>query len=156
MTIEAFINEGLKDLWEKSRDEIRNAKSSYDEFYQKYGHYDNFEDLRNEKDLRNLGDRIKIICKTTEITQIHESDKKTWDFFKRMEKEYRHFLIHIYPDSVKFRDLVRDILLNNELRIYFETVQNVISHFYNQQGNNPPKWLKDNTLYKFSGIEYLY
>lgn len=169
MTIEAFINEGLKDLWVKSRDfhneinkikssgiiEVRNAKSRYDEFYQKYGHYGNFEDLRNEKDLRNLGDRIKIICKTREIAQIHESDKETWDFFKRMEKEYRHFLIHIYPDNVKIRNLVIDILLKNELGIYFKTVQNLISHFYNQQANNPPDWLAKNTLFNFSGINYL-
>ena len=155
MTIEAFINEGLKDLWKKSRNEIRNAAPRYPEFYNQYGHYDNFEDLKNEKDLRNLGDRIKIICKTREIAQIHEIDKETWDFFKRMEKEYRHFLIHIYPDNVKFRDLVIDILFKNELRIYFETVQNVISHFYSQQGNNPPEWLAKNTLFKFSGIDYL-
>ena len=153
MTIEAFINEELKNLWENSR-KLKNGKSKQPEFYGKYGHYDNFEDLKNEKDLRNLGDRIKIICKTREISQIHESDKKTWKFFKKMEKVYRHYLIHIYPDNTKFHDLVNDILTKNELGKYFETVQKIISHFYNQQGDNPPEWLKDSTLYKFSGLDY--
>ena len=144
MTIEAFINE-----------ELKNGKSKYPEFYGKYGHYDNFEGLSINTDLSNLGDRINIIFKTNNIEPIHESDNKTWIFFKRMEKIYRHYLIHIHPDNTKFHDLVKEILLKNELDKYFETVQNIISHFYNQQGENPPRWLEKNTLYKFSGIDYL-
>lgn len=169
MTIEAFINEELKNLWENSRNldnetnkikssgivEVQNTKSIYHEFYKKYGHHNNFKDLRKEKDLKNLGDRIKIICRTREIPQVHDSDKEIWDFFKKMEKIYRHYLIHIYPDNNKFYELVKEILLKNELDKYFETVQNIISHFYNQQDENPPEWLKKNTLYKFSGIDYL-
>ena len=169
MTIEAFINEGLKDLWEKSRKfekdmnelkpvgivQIQNAKPRYHEFYKKYGRYDNFEHLTIKTNLSNLGERIKIICKTRKIPQIHESYKETWDFFKKMETLYRHFLIHIYPDNIKFNDLLNDIFSKKEIDKCFETVQIIISHFYSQNGDNPPEWLKDNTLYNFSGIDYL-
>lgn len=134
--------------------EAQNSKSLYQDFYNKYGYYDNFEDLRFTK-LKDLGERIKIICKTLEISPIHESDEMTWTFFKRMEKEYRHYLIHIYPENEKFYDLVNDIIRKNELEKYFETVQIIISHFYNQNGENPPEWLENSTLYNFSGIDYL-
>ena len=168
MTIEAFTNEGLKKLWDESRkregefnkiknsgvQEAQNAKSLYQDFYDKYGYYENFEDLRFTK-LKDLGERIKIICKTLEISQIHESDEMTWTFFKRIEKEYRHYLIHIYPENEKFYNLVNDIIRKNELGKYFNTVNNIISHFYIQKDSNPPEWLKDNTLYNFSGIDYL-
>lgn len=169
MTIEAFINEELKDLWKESRKredeikkikssgivEVRNAKSNYHEFYKKYGICDNFEDLKKEKNIRKLGQRINLICKTREILLIHESDKETWGLFKRMEKEYRHFLIHIYPEKNKFHDLVSDIFVKNELEIYFKTVQKVISHFYDTQNSSAQKWLNESTLFKFSGIDYL-
>lgn len=169
MTIEAFVNEGLYDLWNKSREyekdqshietngttNVLNVKSRYHQFYTKYGHYDNFEELKKESELRNLGDRINIICDTRDIDKICDSDSKTWTLFRKMEKEYRHFLIHIHPENQKFHDLVNDILINNEIRIYFETVQNVISHFYNQNDNTPPEWLTESELFNFSGINYL-
>ena len=154
MTIESTINNNLKDLWKESH-KRENGKSIYHEFYEKYGCYENFEDLKNEKALRNLGDRIKIICKTREIPQLHESDKETWEFFKKIEKVYRHYLIHIYPDNTKFHDLVNDILTKNELGDYLKTVQKIISHFYTQEKLDQMEWLDKNTLYKFSGIEYL-
>jgi len=169
MTIEAFINEVLKDLWKESRKledelkkiksngivEVRNAKSKYHEFFIKYGICDNFEDLYKEKHLRELGEKINLICKTRGIVPIHKSDQKTWILFKRMEKEYRHFLIHIHPGKNKFHGLVNDILVKNELEIYFKTVQKVISPFYDPQNSSDKKWLSESTLFKFSGIDYL-
>ena len=154
MTIEAFINEELKELWNESRI-LENGKSKYPEFYEKYGRYANSEGLSMNTDLSNLGDRINIICKTNNIEPIHKSNNKTWLFFKRMEKVYRHYLIHIYPNNAKFNELINEILLKNELGKYFNTVNNIISHFYIQKDSNPPEWLKDNTLYNFSGIDYL-
>ena len=49
MTIEAFINEELKELWNESRI-LENGKSKYPEFYEKYGRYANFEGLSMNTD----------------------------------------------------------------------------------------------------------
>ena len=104
MTIEAFFNEELKNLWENSRkfenymsqnksggiEEVQNAKPRFHDFHSKYGKYDDFEELKNKKNIKNLGKRIILICKTREFPLLHESDSETWEFFKKMEIHYRH------------------------------------------------------------------
>lgn len=66
-------HETLEDLKRKDPEVVKNTKPTYDDFYQKYGSIDQFENLKRT-DLRDLDKRLKVICEALEIRKVHEVD----------------------------------------------------------------------------------
>lgn len=168
LSIEAFVNYHLYEIWEHSRtahEAIENLKEEnpkaaknviplYDTFYQKYGHYDEFEKLKST-DLGELGKRVNVLCEAIEIRKIHDADPELWQSFQKLLRRVRHFLIHPFPDPTRFHDMMRKILIETKLGEYPEIAQRMIQHFYEEKGESAPGWVGGNTLFRFKGIEYL-
>lgn len=168
LTLEAFSNYHLYKIWEHSRrahkaiEELKQRDPkhtkkiipSYDQFYQEYGRYDRFEDLK-QTDLRELGERMKVICDAFEIPRIHEVDTRLWQEFKGLLEKARQFLVHPFPDPTKFQNVMKTILWEKKIGEYVQTAQNVIKYFYTRSGGEVPKWVDNNTLFLIKGFECL-
>lgn len=168
LALEAFSNYHLYRIWEHSREahkameelkqrdpeHTKNLIPTYDQFYQEYGRYDRFEDLK-QTDLRELGERMKVICDAFKIPKIHEVDTRLWQEFKGLLEKARHFLVHPFPDPTKFQNVMKTILWERKIGEYTQTAQNVIKYFYNQLGKEVPKWVENNTLFLIKDFECL-
>lgn len=169
LSIEAFANYHLYDIWEHSRtaheafaklkgenpEAAKNVMPDLDSFFQKYGHINEFESLKST-DLRELGERINVLCEAEEIRKIHDADPELWQSFQELLRRARHFLIHPFPDPTRFHDMLKIILMETELGEYPEIAQRMIRHFYEEKGKSAPDWVGGNTLFRFEGIEYLH
>lgn len=168
LALEAFSNYHLYQIWEHSRmahkamedlkqrdpEHTKNIKPTYDEFYQEYGKYDRFEDLKRT-DLRELGERIKVICEAFKIPKVHEADARLWQKFKELLEDVRHFLVHPFPDPTKFQEMMKTVLWERKMGEYTQTSQNIIKYFYSRLGKEVPKWVESNSLFLIKSFECL-
>jgi hypothetical protein len=165
LAVESFINYQLYSLWRRSRDahaqsqheSLPNARSKaalLKEFYNRFGIEDKFEQLKRNKEIRELSHRIKTVCIYLDVKPIHEADHALWQKFLVLVKESRHFLVHPYPDPVVAQKRLSQILTKDKLGVYSTTAASVIRHFYVQQGAIPPEWLEDNKLFRFTGVQF--
>lgn len=166
LALEAFSNYHLYTIWghsKKAHKAIEELKQrdpehtqkiipTYDQFYQNYGRYDRFEDLKTT-DLRELGKRMKVICDAFKIPRIHEVDPRLWQEFKGLLEKARQFLVHPFPDPTKFQNMMKTILWERKIGEYAQTAQNMIKYFYNQLGQEVPNWVEKNTLFLSKGFE---
>jgi hypothetical protein len=168
LAVEAFVNYLLFQIWQispkvhakiaairRENPELGKNLFGYDRFYQKYGHCREFESLKST-DLRDLGERIKIICKTYNIPQVHEADPQLWQSFKDLLEKARHFLIHPFPDPSKFQDTMKTILWDTGTGEYAQIAQRIIAHIYRERGLKTPAWLEKNTLFTIKGFDYIH
>lgn len=169
LALEAFVNYHLYQIWETSRiahgafEDLKQKKPSWAEktipiyrnFYQDYGQFDQFEDLK-QTDLNDLGKRIKVICEAFKIRKIHDVDTRLWQQFKELLEKTRHFLVHPFPDPTKFQDMMKTLLWEKKLGEYVQIAQDVIKHFYIETGKEVPEWVEKNTLFLIKGFEYLH
>lgn len=164
MAIESFINYGLYDLWKHSRtakksiDEANklnpdlNAVPIYKDFYEKYGLLDDFTDIRKTK-LRELKERIKILCKEFNYPFIHDSNPQLWSDFTGLLENARHFLIHPNPEQKEFHKLSKMLVQDISLFIkYPEVAANIISHFYTSAKKELPEYLLKNRIFIINEI----
>ncbi len=168
LALEAFSNYHLYTIWEHSKkahkaiEELKQKDPehtqkiipTYDQFHQNYGRYDQFEDLKTT-DLRELGERMKVICDAFKIPKIHEVDARLWQEFKGLLEKARQFLVHPFPDPTKFQNMMKTILWERKIGEYAQTAQNMIKYFYKQLGREVPNWVEKNTLFLSKGFEYL-
>lgn len=165
MAIESFINYWLYKIWEDSRyfhdkiEEINKAKpklksvARFDDLYIKYGKEDNFEQLKNT-DIGDLKKRINVVCEQLEIPPIHRKNKKLWNSFNELLSDARHFLIHPFPDPIKFQSFMQKLLMETEAGKYSETASGIIKHFYIEKKEEPPDWIAQNTVFEIIGFGY--
>ena len=170
LAIEAFVNAYLYEIWDQSRiihmtvEDLRQKnhklsesfKPRYDDFYQKYGKIEPFEKLKQEKELRDLAERIKLVCKEFNIRQIYEVDNGLWQEFKGLLEKVRHYFTHPYPDPTKFDEMMKTILLEQKGGKYLQISQDIIKHFFVETKRDIPKWVEENLLFTIKGFEYLY
>jgi len=169
LSLEAFANYYLYFIWEackafyevsecqKQKHPAPNKKMipPYHSFYQKYGHYDKFEELK-KTDLRDLDTRIKVLCEAFEIRKIHEVNVRLWQQFKGLLKQARHFLVHPFPDPTKFPKMMDTLLRDTKGGEYVQIAQDIIKHFYKETRAEMPEWVEKNTLFSIGGFEYLH
>ena len=164
LAIEAFVNYHLYDIWkasikshnafEKNPQLYKTHKPLYDEFYKKYGHYRKFEKLKDTQ-LGDLGTRIKEICNSFKIRKISDSNNKLWNEFKELQKEMRNFLIHPFPNPIKFQNTMKTLLYEKNTKNYVQIAQDIIKHFFTEKGQALPEWVEKNKLFRIKCFEYI-
>jgi hypothetical protein len=112
-------HEAIEDLKQKNPEQVKNIIPAYNEFDKLYGRYERFEDLK-QTDLRELGERIKVICEAFKIPKVHEVDCELWEEFKGLLEKARHFLVHPFPDPTKFQDMMKTLLWEKNLENTFK------------------------------------
>lgn len=159
LAIESFINYNLYELWEHSRtakesiDRINqenpsmNAIPIYQDFYNKYGKFDDFSEIR-KTDLRELKERIKVLCKEFEYPQIHEVNPELWRDFTGLLESTRHFLVHPNPEEKEFHKFSQSLIQDVNLFIKYPTIAaNIIAHFYHSAKAELPEYLNKNEIF---------
>jgi hypothetical protein len=148
MTIEAFVNAQLYNIWTK-----RKNSNSYQgkKFNSEFSNIQEFESLKKDKKIRELNERIKTLCRLLEYKQIHNEDPKLWQEFNELIDKARHYLIHPFPDPQKFNETMKTILEQNKAGLYVEVAEKIINYLYSQAKRDAPDWLKENKLLKNRG-----
>ncbi len=157
MAIESFVNYQLYRIWER-----RNSGAPESgQFNSEFPNINEFIKLKNHKSIRELGERIKTICRVLNYKQIHEAILQLWLHFCVLTADAQHYLIHPVHDPNKFDETIRQILENNRLGLYVKVAEEIIEHLYNEYNEhnepriNPPSWLHENRLFKSRGFELL-
>ena len=159
MSIESFINYELYGLWKHSRTSKKSIDEAnkmypklsaipiYKDFYDKYGKIDDFTEIRNTK-LKELKERVKILCKEFNYPLIHDVNPKLWADFTGMLENARHFLVHPNPEQEEFHNLSKQLVQDINLFVnYPEVAANIISHFFTSANKEVPSYLTSNELF---------
>lgn len=167
LAIESFVNYNLYELWEHSRtakksiDEIKQINPSldaipiYQDFYNKYGKFDDFSEIR-KTNLRELKERIKILCKEFRYPQIHELNPELWRDFTNLLESTRHFFVHPNPEEKEFHKFAQSIIQDVNVFIKYPTIAaNLIAHFYLSAKADIPKYLSENEIFIIKEIVVL-
>jgi len=147
MTIEAFVNAQLYIIWEKRNSGTNEANRFNSEFPKT----EKFENLKTDKKIRELNERITTLCRLLGYKQIHKEDSKLWQNFNELLDNVRHFLIHPFPDPKKFNRIMETILEQNKAGLYVEIAEQIIKYLYKQAKRDAPDWLQKNKLLKNRG-----
>ena len=151
LAIEAFVNYRLYRLWENSR---KKSSKDYSAFYHKYGHINEFTKLK-DTELKYLEERIKVLCESYQVPRIDRSNPKLWRDFSDLLEKARHFIIHSFPDPIKFQEFMKMIQENHKLGEWAKIAEEIISHFLMHEKKKLPKWLKQNEFFAIKRIELL-
>lgn len=151
LAIEAWVNYYLYEIWRKSRLDLG---KKYRSFPQKYRQINEFTKLKNTK-LRDLRERIKVLCDSYQIPRIDRSNPKLWRDFNDLLKETRHFIIHPFPDSEKFQECMKMVQEKYGLHKWAKIAEGIISHFLININKNKklPNWLTQNKFFKIEKFE---
>lgn len=164
--IEAFVNYALFDIWNQSRhaheavekmrllDPSRRYVPVFDSFYQKYGRFFPFSDLRKTR-LRELTERIKSVCKAYDFPCLPQTNAELWNNLLNLE-EMRHQLIHPNPEHAEFNKVVQKLVSTEPYAIYPQTASSVIRFFYESAKLEPPSYLNTNELFNIRNVQVLY
>ena len=129
LAIEAWVNYWLHEIWQQCR--VDSGKK-YPAFPQKYRQVNEFTKLKGTE-LRDLKERIKVLCDSYQVARIDRSNPKLWQDFNDLLEEARHFLIHPFPDPKKFQDCMEMIQQKRGLRKWTKIAEGIISHFIIKQ-----------------------
>jgi hypothetical protein len=147
MAIESFVNYQLYRIWEKrNSDTYENTK-----FNTEFLNTNDFITLQNHKSVRELKERIKLICRILGYKQIHDEDPGLWQEFTELVGVARHFLVHPFPDPVKFNETIKTIMEEKRAGFYIDVAEKTIRYLYNQANHSAPDWLQENKLLKNRG-----
>lgn len=164
LAIESFVNYNLYELWEQSRfakksiDEINksnpeaNAVPIYQDFYNEYGKFDNFSEIRKTR-LRKLKERIKVLCKEFNYPQIYDVNPELWRDFTNLLESSRHFLVHPNPEEKKFHEFSKSLIQDTGIFIKYPTIAaNIIAYFYKSAKFEMPNYLTKNEIFIINEI----
>ena len=150
LAIESFINYQFWQLWAK-----RNRSDVLGRWFQdKFPKVRKFEHFKR-RPLRDLGERIKVVCDLLGYRQLHEVNPTLWQKFKGLVEGSRHFLVHPYPDPDVLQEKLGRIMFENKAGEYVQVACGIISHLYQEARQEPPLWLERNLLFRFRGVDYL-
>ncbi len=124
-----------------------NAVPIHKEFYDKFGKLDDFTEIRKTK-LKELKERVKVLCKEFNYPQIHEANPKLWSDFTGLLENARHFLVHPNPEQEEFHRLAKQLIQDMNLFVkYPEVAANIISYFYTSGKKEVPAYLTSNKIF---------
>lgn len=148
--IEAFANGSLFKDWVYSKHRFSpQFNDSYVElynqeqlkkFFDKYGHFKEFSEFK-DSDLKELKDKLRIMCDLAGIKRISEVNGKLWGDLNNLLRESRHFLIHIDSSPELFDSQTRKITDIKTLEKYTQIASWTIAHFFLQKGHQFPDYL---------------
>lgn len=167
MAVEAFINYSVFELLKHSQlakekiDELNkkypnmNAVPTYKGFSDVYGDMENFADIRRTK-LRELKERIKVLCKEFNYKQIHEVKPQLWTDFTGLLEQTRHFIVHPNPEEKEFQKYSKSLIQDSNIIIKFpEIAASIISYFYESGKKEIPEYLTSNKILMINEITLL-
>ncbi|MBA7493633.1 hypothetical protein ES702_04192 [subsurface metagenome] len=149
LAIEAWANYYLHEIWRKSR---FNSGKKYPAFPQKYRQINEFTKLK-DTELKELKERIKVLCDSYQIPRIDRSNPKLWRDFNELLEEARHFIIHPFPDPKKFQECMEIVQEKHGLRKWTKIAEGIISHFFINKNKKLPNWLTQNKFFKIEKFE---
>ena len=150
LAIESFTNYQFWQIWAK-----RNTSDAIGKWFQeKFPKTKKFEDFKRTR-LRDLGVRIKVICDRLGYRQLHKINPTLWQKFKELVEDSRHFLIHPFPDPEVVQEKLGRIMFKKKAGEYVQVACDIIRHFYQENGQEPPLWLDHNLLFRFRGVDCL-
>lgn len=152
LAIESFVNYQLYRIWENRKDRSYSSKR----FLDILGDVDDFRELKTNKKVQELGERIKTLCELLNCQKPHEVNHRLWREFKELNEVSRHFLVHPYPEDQFFDENVRRIGLETPTEKYVNIAQELLLYFHEQSGLKLPNWLNRNTLVRFGGVRFLW
>ncbi|MGB6036024.1 MAG: hypothetical protein WBG42_07135 [Cryomorphaceae bacterium] len=148
--IEAFANKALYDDWVYAKYRFSEQfndpyvkphnQKKLEEFYEKYGEWELFKEIKNS-DIRELKDRLRLLCDLSDIPRISDDTKKLWGDFNNLLRESRHFLIHIDSTTEVFHEKTKEILEIKNLEKYTQIASSIIAYYYVKKGKRYPQWL---------------
>jgi len=151
LAIESFINAQLYSVWKRRHDGSQESIR----FLSLLGDVEKFEALKNVKDVRYLGERMKYLCQILGFKKPHEINDTLWQDFKNLVEISRHFLVHPFPDTEYFHNNISRIMTETKAGKYSNIASSLIGHFYDEAGKTRPPWLSENTLYCLGGLKLL-
>lgn len=151
LAIESFMNYQLYRVWETRAE----ATVESERFLRLLGDSAPFERYRNHSRVRDLGERIKVLCEIKGYRKPHEAIPRQWQQFKELAEASRHFLVHPTPDPVHFQRVMKRVLHELPTGRYPDLAVAMIGFFYDESRTEKPEWLSRNTLIRFRGIDVL-
>lgn len=145
--IEAFVSRQFYRICETRNSNTEEGKR----FNKEFPNIQKCADLKNNRSIWELKDKIKALCRLLGYRQICDEDAKLWQVFNELVKDARHFIIHPLPDPDKFQEKMTQIMMENRVGLYVEVAEKIIKHFYDQAKIETPDWLKENKLFKSRG-----
>lgn len=151
LAIEAWVNYYLREIWQQCRVDLG---KKYPAFPQKYCQINEFAKLK-DTELKELKERIKVLCDSYQIPRIDTTNPKLWQDFNGLLKEARNFIIHPFPDPKKFQECMEIVLEKHGLRKWAKIAEGIISHFFININKNKklPSWLTQNEFFKIEKFE---
>jgi hypothetical protein len=132
MALQAFAAYRLEVFWNAPTATLRG----------KYQHRATFEDLLM-KDLGDLKESLKELCRQSHIEQIHDVDNQLWMDFTNVVREARNYFNHPKPGPA-FQAQIGRVFERNSWIFPVDVAERIISHFYTQTYTPLPAWLKTN------------
>lgn len=151
LALESFANYQIYDIWST----LKRPSSRAEEFERLCGNIETFDQLKNNRALKNLGDRINIICRLLGFRKPCDADPALWNNFKSLTEKARHFLVHPFPEKDFFNKHMKQIAAEIKGGLYVQTASGIIGHLYKEAGLPAPDYLEKNTLFRFRGVEVL-
>lgn len=151
LAIESFINYQLYRVWETRTE----ATIESERFLRLLGDAPSFDRYRTHSRVRDLGERIKVLCEIKGYRKPHEAIPTQWQQFKELAEASRHFLVHPTPEPVHFQGVMKRVLHELPTGRYPDLAVALIAFFYDQARTERPEWLSRNTLIRFRGIDVL-
>ena len=149
LSVEALVNFHLYNIWKKRYNGTGISKRFLDEL----GDQENFERYGAHKEFRELHRRVRLLCRVQGFRDPHESIPKAWQDFNELVKKARRYLVHPFPDSVLFQEVMAAILHKQPLERYLAAAQAIIEFLYNEAGTGGPKWLDKDPLMRVTGVD---
>lgn len=151
LAVESFANYQIHSIWNSLGKDSDKAKM----FERLCGKVETFEQLKNAKKLRNLGDKLNIICRLQGFQKPADANPALWRDFKNLAEVSRHFLIHPFPEKSFFQQHMRRIAMDVQGGLYVRTALELIKHLYNEADLRVPAHVERNTMCRFRCVKLL-
>ncbi len=151
LAIESFINYQLYQVW-ATRTE---ATVESERFLRLLGDAPSFDRYRTHSRVRDLGERIKVLCEIKGYHKPHEAIPTQWQQFNELAEASRHFLVHPVPEPGHFQRVMKRVLQELPTGRYPDLAVGIIGFFYDQARTEKPEWLSRNTLIRLRGFDVL-
>ena len=151
LALESFLNYQLFRLWARRNDGSEESRR----FLSELGDVPEFVRLKTHNKVHEVPARLKTLCRLLGYPMPHEAMPRTWQRLNDLVEASRHFVVHPFPDIDYFNNNMRRLMTEATAGSYVEVVEEVFAFLYTKSGKFVPRWVKDNELIRFRGIDLL-